>query len=57
METAVAAAEAIDPDLEARIAEVRLLGDWVPAPKVPPGCPPGIPQVQIRLAAPAEPGA
>jgi carbamoyl-phosphate synthase large subunit len=37
IETAVAAAEAIDPDLEARIAEVRPLGEWVPAPGVPPG--------------------
>jgi len=36
METAVAAAEAVDPDLEARIVEVRPLGDWVPAPGVPP---------------------
>ncbi len=36
METAVAAAEAIDPDLEARIAEVRPLGEWVPTPGVPP---------------------
>jgi carbamoyl-phosphate synthase large subunit len=36
METAVAAAEAIDPDLEARIAEVRPLGEWVPEPGVPP---------------------
>jgi carbamoyl-phosphate synthase large subunit len=37
METAVAAAEAIDPDLEALIAEVRPLGAWVPAPGHPPG--------------------
>jgi carbamoyl-phosphate synthase large subunit len=36
METAVAAAEAIDPDLEALLAEVRPLGDWVPAPGLPP---------------------
>jgi len=36
METAVAAAEAIDPDLEALIAEVRPLGEWVPVPGVPP---------------------
>ena len=35
METAVAAAEAIDPDLEALLAEVRPLGDWVPAPGLP----------------------
>ena len=35
METAVAAAEAIDPDLEARIAEVRSLGEWVPTPGGP----------------------
>jgi carbamoyl-phosphate synthase large subunit len=32
METAVAAAQAIDPDLEAALAEVRSLGDWVSAP-------------------------
>ena len=36
METAVAAAEAIDPDLEALLADVRPLGDWVPAPGVVP---------------------
>ena len=39
METAVAAAEAIDPDLEALLADVRPLGDWVPAPGLPPGRP------------------
>jgi len=65
METAVAAAEAIDPGLEARIAEVRPLGLWVPAPGVPPGGPvgvppggpAGVPHVPIRSAAPAEQGA
>jgi carbamoyl-phosphate synthase large subunit len=36
METAVAAAQALEPDLEALLAEVRPLGDWVPAPGVPP---------------------
>jgi carbamoyl-phosphate synthase large subunit len=30
METAVAAAEALDPDLVTRLAEVRSLGEWVP---------------------------
>ena len=36
METAVAAAEAIDPDLAGRLADVRSLGEWVPNPGVPP---------------------
>jgi carbamoyl-phosphate synthase large subunit len=31
METAVAAAEALDPAIAARLSEVRPLGDWVPA--------------------------
>jgi carbamoyl-phosphate synthase large subunit len=31
METAVAAAEALDPAIEARIAEVRSLDEWVPS--------------------------
>ena len=31
IETAVAAAEALDPDVAGRLAEVRSLGDWVPA--------------------------
>ncbi len=35
IETAVAAAEALDPDLRSRLAEVRSLGDWVPDPGVP----------------------
>ncbi len=30
IETAVAAAEALDPALRQRIAEVRALGEWVP---------------------------
>jgi carbamoyl-phosphate synthase large subunit len=37
METAVAAAEAIDPELAPRLAEVRPLDAWVPRPGVPPG--------------------
>jgi carbamoyl-phosphate synthase large subunit len=57
METAVAAAEAIDPDLEAGIAEVRPLGDWVPLPGVPPGSPPRVPHAPIHPAGPAEQGA
>ncbi len=35
METAVAAAEAIDPGLTLRLAEVRPLDSWVPAPGAP----------------------
>jgi hypothetical protein len=49
IETAVAAAEAIDPGLEARIADVRSLGEWVPSPGVPPA--------PIRPGAVTEPGA
>jgi carbamoyl-phosphate synthase large subunit len=37
METAVAAAEALDPDLATRLAEVRSLGEWVPEPGKPRG--------------------
>ena len=37
METAVAAAEAIDPELAPRLAEVRPLGAWVPQAGVPGG--------------------
>jgi carbamoyl-phosphate synthase large subunit len=48
METAVAAAEAIDPDLEALLADVRPLGDWVPAP--------GLPRRAIRAASADESG-
>jgi carbamoyl-phosphate synthase large subunit len=35
IETAAAAAEALDPDLRSRLAEVRSLGEWVPAPGTP----------------------
>ncbi|MFI5258101.1 MAG: carbamoyl-phosphate synthase large subunit [Candidatus Limnocylindrales bacterium] len=35
IETAVAAAEALDPDLRSRLAEVRSLGEWVPEPGLP----------------------
>jgi carbamoyl-phosphate synthase large subunit len=35
IETATAAAEALDPDLRERLAEVRSLGEWVPEPGVP----------------------
>ena len=35
IETAVAAAEALDPDLRERLAEVRSLGEWVPEPGKP----------------------
>ncbi len=41
METAVAAAEAIDPDLVERLSEVRPLDEWVPDAGVPPGDPSG----------------
>ena len=37
IETAVAAAEALDPDLLSRLAEVRSLGEWVPDPGRPRG--------------------
>jgi carbamoyl-phosphate synthase large subunit len=37
IETAVAAAEALDPDLRSRLAEVRSLGEWVPDPGRPRG--------------------
>jgi len=37
IETAVAAAEALDPDLRTRLAEVRPLGEWVPEPGKPRG--------------------
>jgi hypothetical protein len=37
IETAVAAAEALDPDLRTRLAEVRSLGEWVPNPGMPRG--------------------
>jgi carbamoyl-phosphate synthase large subunit len=37
IETAVAAAEALDPDLVTRLAEVRSLGEWVPNPGIPRG--------------------
>ena len=39
IETAVAAAEALDPDLVTRLAEVRSLGEWVPNPGLPRGVP------------------
>jgi hypothetical protein len=39
IETAVAAAEAMNPAIAARLADVRSLSDWVPAPGVPPGRP------------------
>jgi carbamoyl-phosphate synthase large subunit len=35
IETAVAAAEALDPDLRDRLAEVKSLGEWVPEPGRP----------------------
>jgi hypothetical protein len=37
METAVAAAQALDPDLAERLSDVRSLDAWVPAPGVAPG--------------------
>ena len=41
METAVAAAQALDPDLAERLSDVRPLDAWVPAPGIPPGRAPG----------------
>jgi carbamoyl-phosphate synthase large subunit len=35
IETAVAAAEALDPDLRPRLAEVKSLGEWMPDPGKP----------------------
>ena len=35
METAVAAAEALDADIMAAVASVRSLADWVPSPGQP----------------------
>ena len=35
METAVAAAEALDPTISGRLSEVRSLGEWVPEPGQP----------------------
>ena len=37
IETAVAAAEAMRPEIAARLADVRPLGEWVPAPGAPRG--------------------
>jgi hypothetical protein len=42
IETAVAAAEALDPDLLERLAEVRSLGEWVPDPGRPRGVAGGV---------------
>jgi carbamoyl-phosphate synthase large subunit len=42
IETAVAAAEALDPDLLERLAEVRSLGEWVPDPGRPRGVAAGV---------------
>ena len=39
IETAVAAAEALDPDLVAQIAAVRPITDWVPSTGAPGGTP------------------
>ena len=35
IETAVAAAEALDPDVAERLSSVRPLGEWVPEPGQP----------------------
>ena len=35
IETAVAAAEALDPAIRSRLADVRSLGEWVPEPGRP----------------------
>ena len=36
IETAVAAAEALDPSIAAQLSEVHSLAEWVPNPGVPP---------------------
>ena len=36
METAVAAAEALDPEIAGRLSEVRSLDEWVPATRLAP---------------------
>ena len=43
METAVAAAEALDPSIASRLAEVRSLAEWVPAPGQPRVALPAVP--------------
>jgi carbamoyl-phosphate synthase large subunit len=35
IETAIAAAEALEPEIATRISEVRSLGEWVPSPGIP----------------------
>jgi len=35
IETAIAAAEALEPEIASRLAEVRSLGEWVPSPGIP----------------------
>jgi carbamoyl-phosphate synthase large subunit len=47
IETAVAAAEALEPSIAGEIASVRALSEWVPSPGVPP---PGVP---VSVAVPA----
>jgi carbamoyl-phosphate synthase large subunit len=42
METAVAAAEALDPAIVGRLSEVRPIGEWVPAP--------GQPRIAVTIA-------
>ena len=42
METAVAAAQALDPDLAGRLSDVRPLDAWVPTPGIPPGWTPDV---------------
>jgi carbamoyl-phosphate synthase large subunit len=49
IETAVAAAEALDPAIAGRLAEVRSLAEWVPNPGVPPRA-----AVSSAVEAPAE---
>ena len=44
IETAVAAAEALDPAIADRLAEVHSLADWVPSPGTPPPPAPAEPE-------------
>ena len=44
IETAVAAAEALDPEIAERLADVRSLAEWVPSPGTPPPPAPAEPE-------------
>ncbi len=40
METAVAAAEALDPEIDAQVADVRSIGEWLAMIPARPSAPP-----------------